>query len=62
MTTDERILALALREMSLALNALIAECMDGDKNIRAPSRQIVMRSRGLLPSYCELALSRKVEK
>jgi hypothetical protein len=56
---DQKILELSLREMSLALNALIAECMNEDQSIKAPSKQIIMRSRGLLPPYCELALSKK---
>lgn len=52
------ILELAIREMSLALDALTAECTDADGKPKAPSRQVLMRSRGMLPPYCERALSK----
>jgi hypothetical protein len=56
---DKRVLELALREMSLALDAFVAECQDTDGKPKAPSRQLLMRSRGLLPPYCALALAKK---
>ncbi|PKO45741.1 MAG: hypothetical protein CVU31_11640 [Betaproteobacteria bacterium HGW-Betaproteobacteria-4] len=59
MDEDKQILELALREMSLALDALAAECTDADGNPKAPSRQVLMRSRGMLPPYCEQALAKK---
>ena len=56
---DTKILEIALREMSLSLDALISECTAADGKPTAPSRQILMRSRGLLPPYCEMSLSKK---
>lgn len=58
---DFHILELSLREMSLALDALTAECTDAEGNAKAPSRQTLMRVRGLLPPYCTMALSKKLE-
>jgi len=59
MNEDKQILELALREMSMALSALAAECLDPDGNPKAPSRQVLMRSRGMLPPYCNMALAKK---
>lgn len=59
MSEDTILLELALREMSLALDALAEECTDADGKPKAPSHKSLMRSRGLLPPYCEQSLSRK---
>jgi hypothetical protein len=60
METDKRILEIALRQISLALDALAAECTDDTGKPKAPSQQTLMRSRGLLPPYCNMALAKKV--
>ena len=56
---DKRVLELALQQMSLALDALVTECTDTDGNPKGPSKQSIMRARGLLPPYCGMALSKK---
>jgi len=58
---DLTILELALKEVTLALDALIAECIGADGLPVAPSRQSLMRSKGLLPSYCEQSLKKRKE-
>lgn len=59
MDSDKQVLEIALREMSLALDALAAECADADGKPKAPSRQALMRARGMLPPYCAQALAKK---
>jgi hypothetical protein len=54
---SERVLELALKMMSLELDALVKECVDG-KDIKAPSRKAFMRARGMLPPYCEMAFKK----
>ena len=59
MDVDRQILDLALREMSKALSTLIAECLDDAGKPKEPSQQAIMRARGMLPPYLELAFSKK---
>lgn len=58
MSDDKQILELALRAVSLALDALAAECTDAEGKPKAPSKQALMRAKAMLPPYCEQALSK----
>jgi len=62
METDKQILEIALRQMSLALDVLTAECTDDTGKPKLPTQQTLMRSRGLLPPYCKMALAKKNER
>lgn len=55
---DKRVLELALKQMSLALDALVAECTDDAGQPNKPSKKALMRARGMLPPYCSMALAK----
>ena len=55
---DSEILQAGLKVMSTALDTLITECYTSDGKPKEPSRQALMRARGLLPPYCEMALGK----
>jgi len=59
MNDDTKILEIALREMSQALDALIAECTGDDGKPKAPSHGSLMRSRGLLPPHCKQSFAKQ---
>jgi len=58
-TNDVEILELSLREMTLALDALITECSGNDGASVAPDKKSLMRYRGLLPAYCKNSFKRE---
>ena len=59
MSANVEVLEVALRVMSLALDALISDCIDVKGSAKAPERAALMKARSMLPPYCAQALSQK---
>ena len=58
MTDDSLILELALKQLTIEFNKFIGECLNGEE-IKAPSKQALMKARACLPSNYEYGFKRK---
>lgn len=59
---DHRILEVALKVMSLALDNLVAACLDENGKPKAPDRKDLMQARSKLPAYCSHTLAPKTKQ
>lgn len=57
-SVDSQILRLAVIKLNNILDRLISECLDENRNPKAPSRKILMKSMGYLSPHCDNALSK----
>jgi hypothetical protein len=58
MNYDQRVLELALKQLTKEFDKFIGECLYGEET-KAPSKQAVMKARACLPSDCEYGFKRK---
>lgn len=56
---DPRILEVSLKVMSLALDNLVAACLDENGKPKAPDRKALMQAQAKLPAYCSHTLAPK---
>jgi hypothetical protein len=59
---EDEILILSLKKLSEAFNEFISCCLDEFENPKSPTRKELMKARGFLPPYCNLALSKGKQK
>lgn len=59
---DQKILELSLEKLSRAFDEFISCCLDDKENPKAPIKKELMKARGFLPPYCNLALSKGKQK
>lgn len=55
LVTDNTILLLSLKQMSLAFNEFIKSTLDDNNKPIKPSIQSISKARGYLPQYCSLS-------
>jgi hypothetical protein len=56
---DIKVLELSLRVLTREFDKFISECQDDNGALKAPSRQAMMRARGMLPAWCSNTLIRR---
>ena len=58
MSADQEIIEIALKLLSKSLDELVSACMDESGSPKAPTKQELMRARGMLPLYCKNTLNK----